>query len=284
MISNKTKLKTKEYYDTCQVYYDIFYGNKKLLAMHYGFWNKDTKNLKQSLINQYEFLQKVLAPKKGELILDAGCGVGGASIWLAEKSEAKFEGITISPIQVKKANINLKKRKLEKKVKFKLMDFFELKYKPEFFDKIFAIESFDCSFNDPKELSDKFYKVLKKKGKLIIFDGFMTINNVSNSDMKTLKKWGKYWGQFGIASVEKLKLALKKSGFRNIKIIDKTPDIAKTVMYIYRWSIFGVPILKILRFFRLVSEYSLENGLGCNYQKKMYDKGIFEYKIIIAEK
>ena len=45
---NETHQKVIKYYDQNQIFYDLFWMNKKNLAIHYGFWETNTKNLNQA--------------------------------------------------------------------------------------------------------------------------------------------------------------------------------------------------------------------------------------------
>ncbi len=56
--------------------------------------------------------------KAGDHVLDAGCGIGGSSIWLAENFGVRVTGITISPTQIDQARKNAKKRGVEHLVNF----------------------------------------------------------------------------------------------------------------------------------------------------------------------
>ena len=78
----------EEYYNKCTKYYNWFWFDKESLGLHYGFWDKGTKSKKESLLNQYREVIRLLQPKSNELVLDAGCGIGGASLWLTKKTNA----------------------------------------------------------------------------------------------------------------------------------------------------------------------------------------------------
>ena len=58
---------------------------------------------RQALVRNNEVLADIAAVQPGERVLDAGCGVGGSSCWLAQHREATVVGITLVPDQVARA-------------------------------------------------------------------------------------------------------------------------------------------------------------------------------------
>src|SRR6476660_3112592 len=92
----------KSYYDKSQKWWPLFFGDEKSLAIHYGFWEKGTTR-SEALINPYKTAARLLEIRNGERLLDAGCGLGGALLWLASKYDINATGITISSSQLEQA-------------------------------------------------------------------------------------------------------------------------------------------------------------------------------------
>jgi cyclopropane fatty-acyl-phospholipid synthase-like methyltransferase len=123
-----------------------------------------------------ELIQRIIGLcelKKDMKILDAGCGVGGPAMMLAESAGVIVEGITISPSQARHGALGIEKRGLEERVFIREGDFHLLsKYFPENqFDVIIFLESLVHS-HDPKTVFNESDKVLKKGGILFIKDLF----------------------------------------------------------------------------------------------------------------
>lgn len=55
--------------------------------------------------------------KKPRKIVDAGCGIGGSSRYLARKYEAECRGITLSPVQAQRAQALAAAQGLDGKVR-----------------------------------------------------------------------------------------------------------------------------------------------------------------------
>src|ERR1700675_4128218 len=85
-----------EYYkDTENAYKDSWDLNNSH-AIHYGYWDDKVKSFPQSLLRMNEVMMEAAAIKQSDMVLDAGCGVGGSSIFLASASGSKVTGITLS--------------------------------------------------------------------------------------------------------------------------------------------------------------------------------------------
>ena len=88
------------YYRECWLDYRFFWINRKNLGMHFGYWDQTTRTHAQSLLRTNEVMAEAVKIGPGDRVLDAGCGVGGSSIWLASERGATVVGVNVSPEQV----------------------------------------------------------------------------------------------------------------------------------------------------------------------------------------
>src|SRR3990167_10146809 len=103
-----------DYYDYTRRFYKyLWHGDTG--GIHYGFWNKDTKNHKEALLNTNKVLADEANISRDDYVLDAGCGVGGSAIWLAKNIGCNVQGITITPSQIIKANQSSRSKNLTNK-------------------------------------------------------------------------------------------------------------------------------------------------------------------------
>lgn len=100
-ITNKVNKKIEEYYDDTQVLYNIFWSE----ALHYGFWENGTRKLSDAVENTERFISELLDLQENDYVLDAGCGAGGSSFFMAKNFGAKVIGITLSSKQIKQARM-----------------------------------------------------------------------------------------------------------------------------------------------------------------------------------
>src|SRR4051794_34708123 len=86
-----------EYYKSHQFYYSHFWSQSSL---HYGLWYPKTRNLAEAITNADVIIAQQLSITQADVVLDAGCGVGGTSIFIAATTGARVEGITLSDAQL----------------------------------------------------------------------------------------------------------------------------------------------------------------------------------------
>ena len=89
-----------EYYNTTQIHYENWWDLKNNLSLHYGIWEKETKIFSESLNNTNRIMMELAHIIESDKVLDAGCGVGGAALFLSTQTNAQVIGISISQRQV----------------------------------------------------------------------------------------------------------------------------------------------------------------------------------------
>ncbi len=134
--------------------------------IHHGYY--DSEGL--SPVAAQERLIEKLAERakigRDERILDAGCGMGGSSIYLASRFGAKVSGITLSPAQAEIARSEAQKAGVS--ADFHTGDAHELPgFENESFDLVWSLESCEQFYDKPKFLS-RAHQVLKKDGRLLL--------------------------------------------------------------------------------------------------------------------
>jgi cyclopropane fatty-acyl-phospholipid synthase-like methyltransferase len=270
------------YYNKSHKWYKLLYIERESLAIHYGFWERGGSK-ENALINQYREIKRILDPKVGELILDSGCGVGGASLWLAEHTPAQYIGVTISDVHYREAVQNVQDRKLASRVQLLKADYFHTDFPDQKFDKIFAIESFCYAYPDPTKLYKEMFRILKPGGILVISDGVLLRKTKNITEQKMADNFCIGFKMNGWSTPSQIVSSLGTTGFIDMAVEDKTDAIEPSVHEIYWKGILGSP-LRILRLLRIVSQDEDENYLALLAQKHMYDAGLFGYQIFSAKK
>src|SRR6266850_1619053 len=97
--------------------------------------------LNQLEMNQIDALLERLGPiPGGARVLDAGCGRGGTSFVLLERSGATIDGVTISPYQQRFAHELAARRQISDRARFHLMDYLALDFADASLDFVFTNE------------------------------------------------------------------------------------------------------------------------------------------------
>ncbi len=253
-------MKLKEianYYSRNWPIYVKWWKADKTYGIHYGYYEKGIHNHIQSILNMNKFVGKLLdldVDNKRKKILDAGCGVGGASIYLAKKyPHITFKGISIVPEEVKIANRFAKENRCNN-TEFILGDYTNTSFPSDYFDGIFALESMSY-VEDKKDFIQEMYRILKSGGRLVVIDGFRTNISLNNFMRAAYTFWLKGLMISDLEDLKNFKSHLKMEGLKEIE--DR--DLSKNV----RWSVIRGWLISIPHFFSFITKKIL---LGEKYE------------------
>ena len=141
------------------------------LAMHIGLSPAVRQSdFRATLLTTNAFLADKANVGPGTRVLDAGCGIGGSSLWLAQERGARVVGITIDPGQVALARRFADERGVEG-VTFECMDFLSTSFAPGTFDVVWNLESF-CHVIDPEQYLTHVRNLLAPGGRFVCLDFF----------------------------------------------------------------------------------------------------------------
>jgi len=271
-----------KYYDYTVPFYKFFYHGDSN-ALHYGFWDDNTKNHQEALLNVNKFLAETVGMKSDDVVLDAGCGVGGSAIWLAKSYGTKIIGITISDKQLNKAkNLSLK-NKLDSIINFYKRDFLNSGFDNESFSVVWAIESV-CHAEDKKDFLKEAYRLLKNGGRLVIDDGFLLRQPKDKNEEKDYNASLEGMALSNLALESEFKKSLEEVGFKNIKIYDKAKETLPSAKKLYSMCLIAYPISRLLEKLHLTPSLLTKNNLAGIAQYKIIRSGLAAHRVFYAEK
>lgn len=271
-----------KYYNYTLPLYRFFY-HKNSNSLHYGFWDKSVRNHQEALLNVNKFLAKIANIKVGDIVLDAGCGIGGSSIWLAKNYKIKAVGISISERQIIEARKLAFNNGVQDSTEFHEKDFLNSGFSNESFDIVWAVESV-CHAEDKKDFLREAYRMLKSGGRLVVDDGFLIRSFENEQEKKDFKDFLDGMALPNLASESKFKELLEELGFKNIKIYDKTKDTFPSAKKIYNMSIFSYPLAKMTEKFHLTPHLLTLNNLAGIAQYRVIKSGLAGHRVFYAEK
>jgi len=128
----------------------------KTLTYSCGIFNSSNETLEQAQINKYNKLINMVKPRKGDRVLEIGCGWGGFAEHIAKNYDIKLDCITISKKQFLFSKERIRRAKLNNKVNIKMLDYRDVKNK---YDIIVSIEMIEAV---GEKYLDKYFSVIKK--------------------------------------------------------------------------------------------------------------------------
>ena len=156
----------QQFYDASSGLWEQVWGEH----MHHGYYGatgNEKKDRRQAQIDLIEELLKWAEVRQAEQIIDVGCGIGGSSLYLAEKFNAHATGITLSPVQASRATERAEEAGLAAAVQFQVADALDMPFANDTFDFVWSMESGEHMPDKEKFLAEC-YRVLKPGGTFLM--------------------------------------------------------------------------------------------------------------------
>ena len=271
------------YYDISESQYRVFWNLKKSRSLHYGYWDASTKNFHEALLNINKILSQKAGISKDDIVLDAGCGIGGSSIWLAKNIGCKVTGISLSQKQVNTANALAQREGVEHLAKFFVKDFTDTGFADAGFTVIWAIESV-CHAPDKAAFLKEAYRLLTKGGRLILAD-FFKQENLNAIDADQIQQWAHGWAVHDFATREEFEIQIQQAGFNSPQTEDVSESIKRSAKRLYQTYFIGSVLGHLYRLINRNATYvGRKNIETANLQYKTLKKKLWKYLIFSAEK
>ncbi len=167
-MSDRLYQQIQEFYDASSNLWEGIWGEH----MHHGYYGKDGTLKLDRRQAQIDLIEEVLkwsgdfTTNRPQDILDVGCGIGGSSLYLAEKFGARVTGITLSPVQANRAKERARAAGLQAKTDFQVANALNIPFPDNSFDLVWSLESGE-HMPDKVKFLQECHRVLKPGGKLI---------------------------------------------------------------------------------------------------------------------
>lgn len=215
----------KTYYDQNTNLFLKFNNSKKAQNIHRSLWKdgidnlEDALNLSNSLILKEIETMNVNSPR----IADLGCGVGASLFYIVPhlQNPSFALGLTLSSVQAKLAKDSAKELGLQNQILFTEGDFTSVPLANESLNIIYSVEAV-CHAIDPEKYFREASRLLRKGGKLILVDDYVSSKGeVSSPFSANEKKWLKAyidgWYVSGVRTIEQTNHFAKQNQLKLIK-------------------------------------------------------------------
>ncbi len=274
--------KIESYYDESLRDYEIVWQLKHSLALHYGYWDKDTRTHRQALWNMNYEVAKNAQIKQTDAVLDAGCGVGGTSFFLANNIGCRVHGISLSQAHINRAQQYKPENDPNNLTEFSCQNFCETNFADNTFDVVFGIESIVHASNKADFLKEAF-RILKPGGRLLISDYFLRLPN-GDKEKQILRKWADSWAIDDFIYEDQFLKDVKQAGFKPFFLKDISKNVEPSIKLMHRSYYPGIIISRVSNFFGYRTAKQVENSKSGKFQYLAYKQGVWKYKHFLAFK
>ena len=270
----------KNFYDASSGLWEQVWGEH----MHHGYYGPDGKQRKERRQAQIDLIEECLAWAKVQTasqILDVGCGIGGSSLYLAEKFGASTEGITLSPVQAKRATQRAEAAGWSQRVGFQVADALAMPFPDESFDLVWSMESGEHMPNKQKFLQEC-YRVLKPGGKFLMATWCHrpTPPALTPDEQQHLEKIYRVYCLPYVISLPDYAQIAQETGFTAIQTADWSEAVAPF------WNIVIDSALTPAALIGLVQSgwTTIQAALSLGLMSRGYERGLVKFGLLCGEK
>jgi tocopherol O-methyltransferase len=229
------------YYDETWLDYRVLWLNPDNLAVHFGYTDSTTRSHNDALKNMNRVLADRVQIQPGERVLDAGCGVGGSSLWLAKERGVDVVGITLAPGQVRKARRHALRRRLANRVHFEVADFTATFFPDASFDVVWAVESL-CHAPHKAAFYQEAARLLRPGGRVVVADFLRASRPLDPTGERLLHEWLTGWAVPDIDTPGEHTEHLAAAGFVDTRLDDVTVHTRPSLRRLYRMAYWTYPL------------------------------------------
>ena len=151
------------------------------LAYATGIFRREDEDLETAQARKYAWIAEQLAIQPGETVLDVGCGWGSNLLYLAEHTEGRFRGVTLSARQREEALARAQRAGVGDRVRIDLAHVEDLDLPPESLDAVLFVGSI-VHMHNREAIHEKVARALRPGGRLLISDCFFPVEARGDRD------------------------------------------------------------------------------------------------------
>lgn len=273
----------RRYYENTYWDYRVVWTGRRTLACHFGFYADKERGHAAALLRANEEVHRAARLKPGARVLDAGCGIGGTSLWLAENANCDVLGIGLSEKQVARAERAARERGLSDKVQFAIMDYSAVALEDSSFDAVIAIESL-CHASDKSAFFAEAYRLLRPGGWLVVSDFMRARPDRDETERKLMREWCDGWAMADLGTLDEHGEHARETGFGVIEKRDVTVNVRPSLRRLYQLSFLGMPLSILFRNLRIRNAEGHANVIASRRQYQALRRGLWNYCHLAAQR
>lgn len=274
----------KKYYSDTQFEYKLIW-NWRLQAtpaLHFGYYDAKATNHARAIVRANEALAEFGDLQPYSDIVDAGCGLGHASVWLAAQYHAQVTGISIVPKQIASIQQAMR-RQPNPHLTFLVADYLHMPTDDASKDVIWAFESV-CHAAQKIQFYQEAFRVLKPGGKLMMAEYCRTRRPLTKGDEEQLQNLFTKWAILDLDTVSEHEKHAAAAGFKTFSSRDVTQHVLPSYRNLRSTCNRYAGLSKLLYKTGIISTVRHNNMLSSMQQANAIEQGIFTYHHLVATK
>ncbi|MEO1186898.1 MAG: methyltransferase domain-containing protein [Cyanobacteria bacterium J06636_27] len=271
----------QQFYDASSGLWEDIWGEH----MHHGYYGADGKEQKERRTAQIDLIEELLRwseVQQAENILDVGCGIGGSSLYLAQKYNANATGITLSPVQARRASERAIEFGLQDRANFQVADALNMPFEDNSFDLVWSLESGE-HMPDKQKFLQECYRVLKPGGKLILVTWCHRSTNESTltaDEKKHLEQIYEVYCLPYVISLPEYEEIARQLPLQNIRTADWSTAVAPF------WNVVIDSAFTPKAFFGLLRAgwKTIQGAMSLGLMRRGYERGLIKFGLLCGNK
>jgi tocopherol O-methyltransferase len=278
--------KAAAYYDKLQWFYNLLArSGRGPNSLHFGLWWDDTNNIAEALTNGDRFVAQKLGIGRDDVVLDAGCGVGATSIYLAQQYGCRVIAITVSTVQVRQAKENAQRACVDHLVDFKLMDYTSMDFADATFTKAFTQESANYAV-DKLDLLKELFRVLSPGGRYGSLDAYLKRDARPGREQTRYAQVIDGWGSGALERFDRFQELAALAGFSITEAGDVHRHTLKSSRTVWRSHFFSYGLVRLAYMLRMAGPELSQHYRASIAQKRLFcdEDNLIMYSYLVANK
>jgi tocopherol O-methyltransferase len=288
-MSNDLYQEIQQFYDASSGLWEQIWGEH----MHHGYYGRSGNNKVNRRQAQIDLIEELLgwagytesdSSTNPKTIIDVGCGIGGSSLYLAQKFNANVTGITLSPVQANRATERVKNAGFQEQVQFQVANALEMPFPDNQFDLVWSLESGE-HMPDKTQFLAECYRVLRPGGKLILATWCHRSTDsvagaLTKDEKRHLAEIYRVYCLPHVISLPDYEAIAVKCGFKDLQADDWSNSVAPFWDVVIDSAIKPEAILGLLQ----SGWRTIEAALSLSLMSRGYARGLVKFGILTATK
>jgi SAM-dependent methyltransferase len=235
----------REYYEDTWFDYRFLWLDPRTRALHFGYEavpGSGRLRHDDALLALNALMADRAGIEPGARVLDAGCGVGGSSMWLAEQRGATAVGVNVVADHVERARQYAAERGLSTSVTFEVADYTATPFDDASFDVAWALES-ACHAPSKAALGAELGRVVRPGGRLVMAE--YVLDREHRHTSPHVARWEQSW-EMTLASRAEWTEALEAGGWTDVAFLDITANMYRSLRRLRRLCRLLSPVAVVL--------------------------------------